>query len=105
MIYYAAVLHANYPDAEWTIFGNTYDGLTWLSDTPKPTQKELDAAWAQVQHDLQVKQVEAARLAAYERESDPIFFKWQRGSATEQDWLDAVAAVKAKFPYPDGEVS
>ena len=46
---YAAVLTANYPDAEWTLDGDTYDGLTWLSDTPKPTQAELDAAWPAVQ--------------------------------------------------------
>jgi hypothetical protein len=46
---YAAVLAANYPNAEWTLDGDTYDGLTWLSDTPKPTQQELDDAWPAVQ--------------------------------------------------------
>lgn len=46
---YAAVLSSNYPDAEWTLDGDTYDGLTWLSDTPKPTQQELDDAWPTVQ--------------------------------------------------------
>jgi len=46
---YAAVLSKNYPDAKWTLDGDTYDGLTWLSDTPKPTQQELDAAWPAVQ--------------------------------------------------------
>ena len=46
---YAAVLTANYPDAEWTLNGDTYEGLTWLSDSPKPSQAELDAAWPAVQ--------------------------------------------------------
>jgi len=46
---YAAVLTANYPGAQWTLRGDNYDGLTWLSDTPKPTQQELDAAWPAVQ--------------------------------------------------------
>ena len=46
---YAAVLTANYPDAEWTLNGDTYDGLTWLSDTPKPSKADLDAAWPAVQ--------------------------------------------------------
>jgi len=46
---YAAVLTANYPDAQWTLNGDAYDGLTWLSDTPKPSQAELDAAWPAVQ--------------------------------------------------------
>lgn len=46
---YAAVLVANYPGSEWTLEGDTYDGLTWLSETPKPSQAELDAAWPTVQ--------------------------------------------------------
>jgi len=41
------------------------------------------------------------RFAAYTVESDPIFFKSQRGQATNQQWLDAVAAVDAKFPYKE----
>ena len=57
---YAAVLSENYPDAEWTLDGDTYDGLTWLSDTPKPTQAELDAAWPAVQ------QAQADAVAAKE---------------------------------------
>ena len=45
-------------------------------------------------------QAEAQRAEAYRTESDPLFFKWQRGSATEQEWLDAVAAIKARYPDP-----
>ena len=49
MIDYAAVLTANYSDDEWTLTGNDYEALEWRSDTPKPTQAELDAAWPAVQ--------------------------------------------------------
>jgi hypothetical protein len=59
---YAAVLTANYPDSQWTLDGDTYAGLTWLSDTPKPTQQELDAAWPAVQQARQ--DAEAAKVAA-----------------------------------------
>lgn len=57
---YAAVLTVNYSDSEWTLDGDTYDGLTWLSDTPKPTQQELDDAWPAVQ------QAQADAVAAKE---------------------------------------
>lgn len=97
---YGAVLTANYPGAQWTLDGDTYDGLTWLDDTPQPTQAELDAAWPKVDYDNQVAAVEQARLTAYEQQSDPIFFKWQRGDATELEWREAVAKVKAENPYP-----
>jgi len=35
-------------DAEWSLSGDTYEGLVWLSDTPKPTKEELDALWPSV---------------------------------------------------------
>ena len=97
---YLAVLVANYPTDDWVLRGDTYDGLDWLSDTPKPTQAELDAAWPAVQYAQAYAIVEAARRAAYATDSDPLFFEWQRGDGTEQAWLDAVAAVKAAHPYP-----
>lgn len=47
------------PGEEWTLNGETYDGLTWLSDTTKPTEKEIKAA-------------EPAALAADQAEKDQI---------------------------------
>lgn len=41
--------------------------------------------------------VEAMRLAAYRNESDPLFFKWQRGEVEKQVWLDKVAEIKARW--------
>jgi hypothetical protein len=98
---YAAVLTANYPGSEWNLNGDNYDGLTWLSDTPKPTQEELDAAWPQVQYQQQRAEIETQRRNAYTQEADPLFFSYQRGEATEQDWLDAVESIRTRFPYPE----
>lgn len=97
---YAAVLTANYSHAQWTLDGDTYDGLAWLSDTPKPSQAELDAGWPAVQQARQQAQVDAQRHAAYVAESDPLFFQWQRGEATEQQWRDKVAEIQARYPDP-----
>lgn len=73
MIDYAAVLTANYPDAEWMLNGDTYDGLTWISDTPKPTKQELDDAWPAVQ------QAQADAIAA--------------DAAAKQSAIDKLAAL------------
>lgn len=100
MIDYTLILTKQYAGSEWTLDGNNYDGLTWLSDTPEPSQAELDALWPQVNYDNQVAAVEVARLTAYEQQSDPLYFKWQRGDATEAEWRAAVAKVKADNPYP-----
>ena len=32
------------PGEEWTLDGDTYDGLTWLSNTAKPTEAEITNA-------------------------------------------------------------
>lgn len=49
MIDYAAVLTANYPGAQWSLYGNDYNTLVMHDDTPKPSQQELDDAWPAVQ--------------------------------------------------------
>jgi hypothetical protein len=41
------------------------------------------------------------RFNTYTVDSDPIFFKSQRGEATKQEWLDAIAAIDAKYPYKE----
>jgi hypothetical protein len=97
---YALILSTKYVGLRWFINGDDYAGLEWLDDSPKPTQAELDAAWPEVQYANQYAAVEAARLAAYEKNSDPVFFRWQRGDATEAEWRAAVEAVKTSHPYP-----
>lgn len=42
-------------------------------------------------------QQEQSRSDAYKNESDPLFFKWQRGEATEQQWLDKIAEIKTRY--------
>ncbi len=100
MIDYTAILIANYAGTQWTLDGETYDGLTWLDQTPKPTQAELDAMWPTVQYNNQCKIVEYTRHAEYVAKSDPIFFEWQRGTKTQADWDNAVQAIKDANPYP-----
>lgn len=45
MIDYSEILARKYQGSEWTLDGDDYAGLTWLSDTNKPTKKELDDLW------------------------------------------------------------
>jgi hypothetical protein len=45
MINYPLILSINYADKAWTMLANDYETLEWFSDTPKPTQEELDALW------------------------------------------------------------
>ena len=100
---YAAVLVAIRPGAEWSLDGDTYDGLTWLDDSPKPTKRTLDDAWPQVQHDLAVAAVREQRQARYRAEADPLYFEAVRDEdgVTMADWEAKVAQIKAELPYPE----
>jgi hypothetical protein len=49
----ASSLTLKYAGSEWTLNGDLYEGLTWLSDTPKPTEKQLADLWPSVQAELQ----------------------------------------------------
>lgn len=52
MIDYAIILTVKYKDAEWTLEGDDYSGLNWLSETPKPSKNTLDDLWETVQAEL-----------------------------------------------------
>jgi hypothetical protein len=99
---YAAVLTANYPGAQWTLTGDDYAGLTWLDESAKPSQAVLDAAWPQVQWQREHDAVRDLRQRLYATETDPLFFEVQRGegTATLDDWKDAVQSIKDTHPFP-----
>jgi hypothetical protein len=93
------VTPAEYPQVDYTkdvieetpnlINGVWYQDYTVVDATPEQIAQrkaELNA------------QAEANRAEAYRNESDPLFFKWQRGEATEQEWLDKVAEIKVRYP-------
>jgi len=49
MIDYIQILTINYAGKEWSMVGNSYQGLTWLDSSQKPIQAELDALWESTQ--------------------------------------------------------
>jgi len=77
----------------------TFDNVIVIKEgVTKPTKKEFEAKLREVTADYELQQVNQKRQSAYQAESDPLFFKYQRGEATEKDWLDKVAEIKARFP-------
>jgi hypothetical protein len=49
---YTIILTRKYQGSEWTLDGDDYAGLTWLSDSPKPTKATLDNLWQTVQAEV-----------------------------------------------------
>ena len=68
MIDYALILSTNYVGKQWSLVGESYDGLSWFDESPKPTQNELDALWETTQatviaKEQATKDVKASALA------------------------------------------
>jgi len=62
---YAKILTYKYKNTEWALDGDDYEGLVWLSDTPKPTKAELDLQWDEVQAIIQAEaEAKATQKAA-----------------------------------------
>jgi hypothetical protein len=49
---YTQILARKYPGTEWTLNGDSYEGLTWLSESPKPSQADLEALWSDVEAEI-----------------------------------------------------
>ena len=66
MIDIAFTLTYSHSGSEWTLDGDDYAGLTWLSDTPKPTEQEITDAYPLAVAALDAEQAtkDAARVSA-----------------------------------------
>jgi hypothetical protein len=64
MIDYSRILVTNYTGKSWVLNGDSYDGLEWYDESPKPTQAELDALWESTQATVAAKEQAAKNVKA-----------------------------------------
>jgi len=93
------ILRKRYPEASWSLLGDDYQDLIWRGPGEKPSYNVLKGHWLEVQAEVLNEKAAKKRQLAYEKESDPIFFDWQRGEATKEDWLEKISEIKARHPY------
>jgi hypothetical protein len=69
---YATVLSRRHAGRKWTLDGDDYEGLTMLDGGSKPTQKELDDSWPEVQAEIAADATAkaAARVSALAKLAD-----------------------------------
>lgn len=91
MNYFTSALYKLYPQVTRTVGDEAFDA--------EGNSVSYDAA--AVETEAQHMEAQANRAAAYTSESDPIFFKYQRGEALETDWIAKVDEIRARYPYPE----
>lgn len=69
------------------------NGFVYTVKVELKTQEEID-----IEINLQKNKIEKARLEAYRNESDPLFFKAQRGEITMDEWISKVEEIKQRYP-------
>ncbi len=97
---YAAFLSAEYPGRSWSLNANDYATLVMHDDGPKPTKATLDSKWAAVELARDTKQIEDARRARYQAETDGLYFEAMRGDGNLDAWTAAVNQIRADLPKP-----
>ncbi len=59
------VLETMFKDEQWSVSDNNYDNLIWHSESKKPTKKQLETMWQEIeQNEITLKQL---KLDAYKK--------------------------------------
>lgn len=74
--------------------------ILWENEEKQPTNTAILKAAPQGAYLRELETVKRNRQAAYQLESDPIFFQWQRGENTEEAWKAKIAEIQARYPEP-----
>ncbi len=88
-----------YPGTQWSLTGNEYDGLNWMStDVPKPSREELEAECDRLHQIWVSEQYKRDRAKEYPSIADQLDMQyWDKINGTTK-WADAIQAVKDKYP-------
>lgn len=87
-----------YPDASWSLDGEDYSGLTWLSENiTKPTEAELFAECDRIQSEREVNAYKEQRAAEYPSIGDQLDALFRAG-VFPAEMAEQIQAVKTKYP-------
>ena len=66
------------------------------------TAKEIEEIQNRPQPHPTLKQQRGLRFSAYSQEADPLFFKYQAGEVSKEEWIVKREEIRAQYPYPEG---
>jgi len=90
MMYFASAIYQLYPTVVRTVGEDAFDA------DGNPVTYDRAAVEAEAQR-MEARQ---ARAAAYTTEADPLFFKYQAGEVTKEEWLAKREEIRNRYPYP-----
>jgi tRNA A37 N6-isopentenylltransferase MiaA len=99
MIDLTKALFSLYPSAVWTLNGDDYSGLTWMSeDIAKPDEQTLIAECNRLQSEYDSKEYQRKRAIEYPPMTDYLDGIVKGDQAQIDKYIADCLAVKAKYP-------
>jgi hypothetical protein len=96
MIDLTKALFSLYPSAVWTLNGDDYSGLNWLSeDVAKPDEQALIAECNRLQAEYNFKEYQRKRAAEYPAIVDQLDLLYHGGMDA---WKTVIQTIKDKYP-------
>jgi tRNA A37 N6-isopentenylltransferase MiaA len=90
------------PGAQWTLSGDSYEGLEWLDEEQtQPTEQECLAEAARLQAEYDALEYQRLRALEYPSSSDYLDGIVKGDEAQVAAYVAACQAVKAKYPKPE----
>jgi len=105
---YALVLTELYGDKVWTLTGNTYGGLTWSDDSPKPEDATLISQYSDAQT-IKTNQEEINKLTGKLAATDYVALSDYDQDKTDvkaqrQQWREEIRTLQATIDSLKGVV-
>jgi len=81
-----------------------WDGVSPILDIQEKYDLELiveePIQYPFTEEELQLETIKRLRQNAFEMESDHLFFQYQEGTITKEEWLAKKEEIRARYPYP-----
>ena len=92
---YAFILSKKYKGKRWVANGDTYEGITWLDESPKPTEKQLDKEYLEYRAANDYKNKRVAEYPSFAEQFDKLYHEGIDA------WKAEISAIKARYPKPE----
>jgi hypothetical protein len=88
------------PNAQWSLLGNTYDGLEWLDETQtKPSEDEISQKIEELKAEHELTQYQRQRKPEYPSITDQLDALFHAG-VFPPEMAEQIQAIKDKYPKP-----
>ena len=97
----ARILLEKYPNTRFSVVNNEI--RRWPEGVRKPTQRQLEEWWPEVERKIHNEQIRAERQQRYRAETDPLLFDALEELSERfpelQEWKQAKEAIRQDAPY------